>query len=240
MRVTAVIRSAGERTERACLDLIEADDIHVIREVPFERAVRRSFELGAGADWLMTVDADMLPLPGAQAAMRRMAAEAPTDVFQFQGQGTDRLTMNTRDCGVRFWRGAHLPEAMEHVPEPGASHRPESAARQVMHDRGRRSVQVQLVTCLHDYERYFRDVYQKAALHSAKHPRWLHLPVAWRRSESIEYRVAARGWADGGPGVTDVRVYQAAAEAALEQLGIEERKPLPEGWTPDFGAMTRC
>lgn len=86
MRIVAVVRSAGERTEHARISLIEADDVHVIREVPFEHAVRRSFELGLGSDWLMTVDADMLPLPGAQAEMRRMAAEMRAEVFQFQGR----------------------------------------------------------------------------------------------------------------------------------------------------------
>lgn len=237
MRIVAVVRSASERTEHACISLIEADDIHVIREVPFENAVRRSFELGVGADWLMTVDADMLPLPGAQAEMRRMAAEMPAEVFQLQGQVHDYLTMSTRDAGIRLRRGSHLAEAIDHVPAAGATRRPESAARQAMHDRGRRSVQVQLVTCLHDYEQYYRDIYRKAALHRVKHGSWQHLPLAWRRSQAIEYQVAARGWDDGGPGVTDVRAYQEAAALALEQLGVVERDPLPEGWTPDFEVL---
>lgn len=145
--------------------------------------------------------------------------------------------MSTRDAGIRFWRADHLEEAMATIPEAGATHRPESAARQAMHDRGRRSVQVKLVTCLHDYEQFYRDIYRKAALHSVKHPSWRHLPLAWRRSPDIEYQVAARGWGDGGPGVTDVRAYQAAAALALEQMGVTEREPLPDDWRPDFRAL---
>ena len=60
------IRSAGERTFEACRELVRkqvpANSVEVVDECPFEKALKRTYEIGIlrGAKWTMTLDADVL------------------------------------------------------------------------------------------------------------------------------------------------------------------------------------
>ena len=67
--IIAVIRSVNERTFPACYATIARDipseNIYVVNERPFEVALRKTYQIGieSKAEWMMTVDADVLLLP---------------------------------------------------------------------------------------------------------------------------------------------------------------------------------
>src|SRR5690625_6284930 len=65
------IRSADERTVEACFEIVKSQadgaPVHLVSEVRFKKALEECFRLAIKSrkQWLMTVDADMILLPGA-------------------------------------------------------------------------------------------------------------------------------------------------------------------------------
>src|SRR5690606_39569755 len=68
--LVVIVRTAGERTfelsHSLLLAQVPADRVLVVDERPFEKALRRTYELGIehAARWTMTLDADVLLRPG--------------------------------------------------------------------------------------------------------------------------------------------------------------------------------
>lgn len=200
--VTAVIRSAGERTEAACNHLLSSqvseENISVIHERPFTKALERTFEIGMqrGRPWTLVVDADVLIRDGAISQILEMAEQAEDNVFEVQGRMLDKLFGGARPCGLHLYRTALLPEAIDCIPAQGVTMRPETLVLRRMASRGYPWVQEEIVVGLHDYEQYYRDIYRKAFAHAHKHGRYVpHLESLWRRlaEEDPDYQVALWG-----------------------------------------------
>jgi hypothetical protein len=236
--VTAVIRSAGERTELICLQLLgqqlAEDQIRVVREVPFERALLSCYEIGinSGSDWLLTLDADVLLLPNAVECLIAEAQKMPGNFCQVEGFIFDNIFRCWRPAGNRVYRVAHLPQAIRAVPPPGAEIRPERAVLQAMAWRGHPSRRVALRVGLHDFEQYYRDLYRKAYVHAQKHSKKVLL---WAGDESpafddAELAVVRRGFRDGAASTTAVKIDKTflrdAEQHALQELGVVEKHPL--------------
>ena len=236
--VGAVIRSAGERTEQMCLQLlgkqVAADRIRIVREVPFEKALLSCYQIGihSGADWLLTLDADVLLLPDAVESLVSEAERMPDHFCQVEGFVFDNLLRCWRPAGNRVYRVAHLAQAMRAVPSPGTELRPERAVLHAMARQGHPSRRVSLRMGLHDFEQYHRDLYRKAFVHAKKHTKevscWVgeQLPAF----DDAELAVVRRGFRDGAASAAAVKIDKTflrdAEQQVLQELGLVEKNPL--------------
>ncbi len=133
LKSTIVIRSAGERSFQICkkllLDQVPASYVHVVKEVPFESALRKTYEIGidSGDEWLMTLDADVFLRQGAVCKLLSQAKGLPGHYFQIEGLVHDKLTGMYREAGHRMYRTKYLKTALQHIPANNTEIRPEYA-----------------------------------------------------------------------------------------------------------------
>ena len=240
-----VVREAGERTADACAGQLErAFGVTVarVREQPFERALRASLELGvaSGRDWLLVVDADVLPQIDAVRGFVAAGRAQPAGVFHCHPWVLDRFS-SYRSAGVRLWRCERLPAVIDRIPADGAAMRPETAAVRATEATGLRDAFVPTVVGLHDYEQSLADVRRTCFLHALKHPNFLseHVP-RWKRAAAAEpdFLAALQGFAAGvlaleGAGLHAGRTADLAAAVADVPRPLPEKGPLPAGAAVD-------
>lgn len=236
LHAAVVVRTAGERTREACLELVRQqvgpESVQVVSERPFELALRKSYETGIDQDrkWTMTLDADVLLREG---AVRRLVAEAeamPADFVQVEGLVFDKISGSFREAGQRVYRTALLPLALEQIPAAGAEIRPEYATLLKLGALGHRSRRVAIVMGVHDHEQYFRDLYRKAFIHATKHDFLLTKMVRRCRklmADDADFRVVLRGLGDGllhtGPIHIDTASFPADLSGVLGEMGVLEK-----------------
>ncbi|ASK89180.1 hypothetical protein [Sphingorhabdus sp. SMR4y] len=244
--VTMIIRTVGERTEEACRASIRAqgvDDAQIVtvREAPFSKAMRVSFEAGiaAGREWTFCIDADVVMRPGSIKAMLQQALQQPPEVFELQGVVLDKLFVTLREAGNHLFRTSLLPQMIELIPEEGLSLRPETTAMEGMKARGYPWAQVPYVVGLHDFGQSNRDIFRKCYTHAQKHVHLLGdiLPKMRRRAATDhDFAVAIAGLAEGLKATTEVRIdieHRPFTER-FEAQGIEEKAPCTmDEFTPD-------
>jgi hypothetical protein len=234
-----VIRTAGERTFEACRALIlrqiPEDRLHVVDERPFEAALRRCYQIGieSDAEWMITVDADVLLRDGAIEGLLAEATAMPRDHFQIEGMVFDKLTNRARWAGYRCYRTEHLAEAQTHLPADRAEIRPEFNTLERMAAKGKHYLRSGEIYGIHDFDQYYADIYRKALVHAEKHPFWvMEMLKHWKRHarDDADMRMALRGAADGlatlEPPRIDLRDFQVGAERALQELGLAEKPPM--------------
>lgn len=237
--LVVVVRTAGERTFEACRALllrqVPEQTVHVVDERPFEAALRRCYQIGieSGAEWMLTVDADVLVRDGAARELLGVAEQLPERYVQVEGRIHDKLKGGYREAGHRVYRVKHLAKALAAVPAPGEEIRPEFATLLRLSRLGHPSLKCETVFGIHDYEQFYRDLYRKALVHGQKHPQWLvEVLPRWKAlaERDADFTVAIRGYCDGFQTFTkariDTREYRDRAERALEELGLEEKDAL--------------
>lgn len=235
----AVIRTTGERTFETCrrlvLEQMPETRLHVVKEYPFEAALRRCYEIGlnSGAEWMVTIDADVLLKRNAIASLLEEAAAMPENHFQMEGMVLDKLTRRFRWAGYRAYRVRHLDAAWKLLPADRAEIRPESSTLDRMAAQGYPYLRSRRIYGVHDYEQYLRDIYRKAYVHASKHPQWLpELLATWKNlaRSDVDLRVALAGAHDGllaheEPRI-DTRDFLGKTEEILAKLGLEEKEAL--------------
>lgn len=202
---SVIIRSAGERTQETCLELVRlqgiADEqIIVIREAPFSRALRASYEAGIarGHPWTLCLDADVLLLPNAIHQMIRLAQKQPASVFEMRGLILDKFFGGARQGGIHLYRTSLLPLALE---VPLQEHiRPEQHVLDAMHTRGYPHRRVNYLVGLHDFEQYNRDIFRKCFVQARKHQEYAEIFLSYWPQQAHtdpDYRVAISGLTAG-------------------------------------------
>lgn len=217
--LTLVVRAAGERTEAACVDLFggqlpSPDQLVVLRERPFAKAVIRCFEEGvlAGRPYLIAVDADILPLPDAVERAREICGKMAPDAFCATPLFLCRTVGGFAMRGLHCYRANLLPEALSLLPDLPSDLRPESRFHDAMKARGHPREVYAKVLGLHEYEQSFRHIYLKSMLRARKDP----------YAEQIRSRLQARA-----PHDPDALVALWGFEAAE----ADPNPPLEYDWT---------
>jgi hypothetical protein len=237
--ITAVIRSAGERTKELCYQILCAQmpppNIIIINEQPFTKALQRSFEIGIelGRQWTLCIDADMLLRQNGVKTLLGWAEGANGMTFQVQGNLLDKMLCGPRKAGPRLYRSSLLRPALKCISLDGMSVRPEAFVADQMTSLGYPSIHNNLTIGLHDFEQYYRDVYRKAVLHAHKHS--AHLQYAgplWHclASRDSDYEVALWGLRDAeqcqGINSLDARYFPANLDPLLITRGWREKHEL--------------
>ena len=235
--IVCVIRTVGERTTEACGAALQAQlgqQPICIGNPIFRETVRQCFDiaLDSSKPLLLTVDADVLPYPGAVDELLRINSEVPDRYFQVVASVNDHIFGAARIGGLRLYRVVHLDVARLML-ESSNPLRPESGLVKPMAATGRPSAYGTSVVGLHDSNQYNVDLYRKGAFFARKHDS--QLPTLLERlrrgvDEEPDFRALLLGIRAG---ITDVDPSPDAAgfsaSRALEDLrsvAIAERAPL--------------
>jgi len=237
------VRTADERTEKDCIQSaldqgLSRDQIVVIHETPFKRALETCFQVAtqSKAIWLLTLDADMLLLPGVLAPYYREAEKMPDHFIQIQGQVYDKFYGEVRRGGPRLYRVQHLEKAYDISRSLKDHIRPETNIIQRMGKAGHPARYISPAIALHDVEQYYADIYRKACVYAEKHieklPTILKQAVRNREADP-DYQVILKGIYDSMATGMDVRIdkrmFKEKAERALTDLNLDEKDDLEKG-----------
>ena len=235
-----VQRHAGERTQAVGLDL-------AARELPgattvavaagdFPATLRACFETAVDLDrpWTLTIDGDVLLLPGAGAAVRHLADRLPDRAGHLDLLVQDRVTGEARNAGVRLYRTSTMRTALEHGDWTG-TFRPETHLLASLPDIEGRSPAV--LVGLHDHEQYLRDLFRTALVMVRKKAgQQERLVRLWEeRADGPDDLALLAGAAaarrEDVPFAIDAAAVRALSDAFLAESGLKEKAPLTA--TPD-------
>ena len=255
--ITAIVRSAGERTKELCYrllcDQLPPENIVVIEEYPFTSALRKSFQLGIelGRPWTLCVDADTLLWRKSLRNLLTWALATESCIFQVQCDVLDKLFAVPKKAGVRLYRTSLLPQAIACIPADGVSQRPETIVRDQMTSLEYPSLYKRVTVGLHDFEQYYRDLYRKAFVHAHKH-NWEteHIEPLWQKlsERDPDYKVALRGLRNGrlfkGIVPLDVRFFSRDISSLLDMQNFQEKDPFTSTdvarWDTDRVILQYC
>lgn len=232
-----VQRHAGERTQEISYELALNEFNYVAASAiaagsfPATLASSLHWASNSTADWIVTVDADVIVLPSSIRRGLALAVQYPSNFFVIVSCIFDKFFGRIRAGGVRFYRRSLIAKALESSGWD-AQIRPETALIQSMNARGHPSATVALLSGVHDFEQYFRDLYRTALVHGVKFRHHAEESLnRWNRlaDEDDDFRIMIRGLKDGLNLATvslDATIHQNAAAQALRDLELSEKGPL--------------
>ena len=238
-----VQRHADERTQVAGLETIAREfpgaAIAAVAAGSFPLTLRRCFEAAVELDreWTVTVDGDVLLLPGAGRAIMTLADRAPSTVGHVGLLVHDRVTREIRAAGVRLYRTATMQAALERG-DWGGTLRPETELLASLDDVVAWAPSV--LVGLHDHEQYLRDLFRTAFVMVRKKAHQRDRLIAlWRGrpDDPADMALVAGALAAGRPELEltfAASDYRALSDAFLLAAGLEERAPLTEAPSPDL------
>jgi len=232
---SVIQRHAGERTRDAGWAIIAREfpgaDIEQIAAGDFPATLRRSFEhaVDAGNPWTVTVDGDVLLLPGAGAALRVLSRRMPRHAGHADVLVHDKVTGEVRSAGVRLYRTVTMAVALERG-DWGGRERPETQLLASLPQVGAWSPSV--LVGLHDHEQYLHDLFRTAFVMARKKA---HRIAAYRQRWSAllddpDFRALVAG--SDAAASTDLPTsfatedYRALSDAFLTAAGLPEKPPL--------------
>jgi hypothetical protein len=205
--VVVIIRSVGERTLNLCRRIVQCQvdptNIVVINEVPFSKAVRKTFEIGLDfkLPWTLAVDADVLLEKNAISTIISKAERELPNTFSFNVKSFDKFFVSPRYGGPHLYRSSLLEKALSCLPSEEFI-RPETIVGEILHEKeGIENIIYECVLSIHDYEQWYRDIYRKAYVHANKHGNMYveSFLKYWSRmmNEDLDYKVALVGLCHG-------------------------------------------
>jgi hypothetical protein len=240
-----VIRSAEERTLTLCQKIANTQSPQkpalVVREIPFELALRRCYEMGmkSGCKWMVTLDADVLLVPNAIEPLLDEAEQMPDHFIQIEGRVYDKVFGEYRPAGHRIYRTSMLSTALDCLPLPGTQSAPEYFTLSELGKRGHPSRYSNLVVGIHDFEQNYSDLYRKAFIQGQKFSQRaaeIIRRLGRLKNSDPDFLVLFKGYIDGLTAEDSARVdknhYLEASAAALVECGLVEKEPLSD----DFAA----
>lgn len=235
--VALLQRHAGERTQEVgyglALDEFDFVASTAINAGPFPQTLLNSLRWASSqsADWIVTVDADVMVLPGSIRRGLHLAEQYPKHFFVIVSCVFDKFFGRIRAGGVRFYRRSLIAKALE-SSDWYLQIRPESALIQSMSERGFPSSSIALLAGVHDFEQYFRDLYRTALVQGVKfrHHAAQNLN-RWnaQAADDADFRMMIRGFEDGlklDAVALDAKLHRQAAAEAMAALQLTEKEPL--------------
>lgn len=241
---TVVVRSCGERTEKLCVALlwqqISPDNIIVIRDTPFVKTLRRSFEtaISQNRKWTLCIDADLLVRPGYIQDVIEFAEGLQSDVFEVKTVSYDKFFTSPREVGQRLYRTKLLSQAAGCIDTQAAeSLRPESYVISKLWEKGNRTENSTIFTGIHDCQQYYRDIYRKCFTHGVKTKSFVNFREVvdnlWSPNmvHDPDFLVAVMGHQDSLCNTDSIKIDASNTifdtfNYKLSDLGLEEKPPL--------------
>lgn len=172
--VTVIIRNVGERTLDSCHKIISnqinTDNIFVINEVPFSKAVLKTFQIGIERkkEWTLVIDADLLLKDNAIKEMITKAKTKSEKLYVYQGMILDYLFGTYRFGGPHLYKTSVLPKALKIVENNLLEIRPESFTYKELAKKDYITYCDNVCYAIHDFEQDYKDYYRKGFFHGKK------------------------------------------------------------------------
>ncbi len=229
-----IIRTTGERTEKACIESCEQQgNVHIIRAYPFGESIRQTYEkaLHLGQYWTPVIDADVVLYPKTiSQGIREIPSICVDDnYFCVDGRTDDKIIMKTRRAGIHIYRTELLETALKYIDSTQL--KPESHVRREMERKGFLTFTGKTIFGRHDFDQYYKDLWRKSVCQTKKlakmiqknniRNKWIQLAKV-----DLDYKVilAAHDWAlkNNPEIVIDARI-DYDAEEHLAMMGIKEK-----------------
>lgn len=235
---TVIIRSVDERTEQVCKKLIleqgvSEDDLFIIKEVPFSKSMRKSFETGIkqGKKWTLCIDADVLLKRNSIHQLIEAAESHKENVCEIQGKVLDKFFSGPRDAGNHLFRTSLLQKVIDRIPPEGTDIRPETFTLNRMKEDGYPWIKIPLIVGIHDDEQFNYDIYRKAFVQAVKHLDRADLLVNhWKKNchEDHDFKVALTAFSDSikNTGEVFIKSDQDLYKKMFKKSGFKEKSPL--------------
>jgi len=233
--VAVIQRHAHERTQEVGLALavreFPGSTVHAVAAGDFPTTLRRCFELAVELDreWTVTVDGDVLLLPGSGRSILRLIRLMPHRAGHADLLVQDRVTGEARSAGVRVYRTATMRIALEDGDWSGVL-RPETHLLESL--AGVESWSPSVLVGLHDHEQYLRDLFRTTLVMARKkaHQRERLLSLWRTRADGDDDRALIAGVEaaerSGIPFAIDAERSSTLAGTFLVAAGLTERPPL--------------
>jgi hypothetical protein len=202
--VLVVIRTVGEKTEKICYDIacdqVGEENVVIIHEKPFWKAVKKTFEMGIASNkkWTLALDADVLLKENAVNEMILNAKKYGSKLFIYQGWVTDKIFGSNRSGGPHLYFTENLKFGIHIEVNDSKELRPESFIhREVKSKYGLKKIVDKKVFGVHDFWQSNFDYYRKCFLHGIKHT---HLGGMFFQNnikyykQDDDYRAMLKGW----------------------------------------------
>ena len=199
---TVVIRSVGERTTELCRYIIEqqvfSKNVFVINEIPFSKAVQKTFTIGLDNNlpWTIAIDADVLT---SSKGLRRLVSCAETyqePFFKGNCRGVDKYFGSVRTICPHIYHTSYFEFAIKAFPQEEFL-RPESHILDIVNAHYQLSVaKFSDIIAIHDFEQGYSDIFRKAYIYAKKHPEKIDFFIKYWSSclgSNIDYLVALSG-----------------------------------------------
>lgn len=238
--VTVVIRAAGERTEKVCGRLVKqqvkSENVFLIREKPFIKAVEKNFQIGIAQDrpWTLAVDADILLKENAIAQLvanaEKLSHQILEKLYVYQGYVVCKVFGRPRTAGLHLYQTKYLEQAATFITKDQSIHRPESTTYQAMNKQGYFHYIETGIYALHDYEQYHRDMFRNGYFQSKKHFKYVeHLMSYWKKNaQRDEFKALLQGWMYGMLDTEKVQVdldfFDRIVQSTFPNINILERQ----------------
>lgn len=215
--ITVIIRSSGERTVDCCYEIAcnqaGFDNVHKINEVPFSKAVKRTFEIGLekNKEWTLAIDADIILAENAIKNMIESASKIGDKLYIYQGYVIDQIFGTAREGGPHLYKTAHLSDAIDALKRTENTMRPESETYKILaNEKSAIKYVDDVIYGIHDFEQHLEDYYRKAFFHAKKHHN-LEYSVQFlkhwtSKQQDITFKVLIEGWLFGIQFSEDVKV----------------------------------
>lgn len=240
-KVTVVVRSVGERTTECCRKILSEhfgkNQIRIVNASPHPVALRQCYSVAIEEKrpWLFLVDADVLPSAKGIEYILAQIENLAESVFVFSADVLDKFAGGPRPAGNHFYRTAFLADAIELIPDPEISLRPETYTIKKMKElHGKTYHSANVVVGVHDYEQSYRDIYRTGLLHSIKFADYLDIfRPDWETAGETDgdFGVLLAALREG-PKHTAGELLDAGFFArnfgnVVSDLGLTEKPPLP-------------
>lgn len=203
--VSVVIRSSEEQTvaylKKQVLKEVVGENVFVINEVPFSKAVKKNFLIGIENQkkWTLALDGDLILGPQSISLMINRAEEFDNSLYVYQGFILDKFRCSLRQGGPHLYLTSNLKKALKKLETTNKEKRPESKLYGEMIELGYTVHIEKKIIALHDFFQNQEDIYRKGYFHGIKHKGWKTLIPEWLEKSNIDddYKLAVAGFIDG-------------------------------------------
>ena len=252
-RVSIIIRSSGERTEFLCKELVlaqglPAENITVIKQVPFSRSLYAAYEAGIASDrpWTLCLDADVLLLNNSIQELVRYAENQAPSIFEIRGLVLDKFFGGLRQGGTHLYRTSLLPQALIFIPLEQDQIRPEQHTLDAMKAQGFPWKRMNYLTGIHDFEQYYRDIFRKGFVQAHKHQEYAEIFISYwpeMAGRDFDFTIALKGYIEGleYQGHVRIDVQQDIYREGFDNLHMIEKPDLQPGSfsLPDIDSLVK-
>jgi hypothetical protein len=240
-----VVRSVGERTEEACLQIVQSQlgsesQIHMVKDKPFAEAHLESVRLAAdsGAKWSLFLDADVLLRKDAISEMLREAESISMPFYMLNFGILDR-GFGGPARGVHLYTTNYLQDALQFREAAWQAQRPESQTCIEVAKMGIPTLSSTQVMGLHGYEQFYADIYRTAFVRAVKSAPFVDYLLRRHRARyplggecDQDDKVMFWGLVDGmvygfdhEKAPLDKKWYRERASQVLAMLNLQEKGP---------------